>query len=203
MTLKPSLRNYLAAFWNDWGERMSGPPGVILMIVGFLIPNKNIGTATIFFGIICGLYATYRVWSGERNRVLELEKISRRDIERLAGGRFLQNTFICGGEVNICKRYRGKFEIDQLKDFDIVTARAPGNSWAEIRFSFNAPRGSGGKYAIYIRDGLGSVRAVESIYESQSVLLDQNAQFAIKVAYEELPMDDHTDLYVDLRSWTK
>lgn len=156
-------------------------------------------------GIGCGVFAAYRVWSTERTRVLQLEKISRGDLQRMLNGVFMGNTFILGGEGNFCKRYTRKFDLDQLcVEFDRVEARAPGNAIANIRFRLNAHREWSGKFYVCVRDGLGRVERVENIYDDKSIRLGNEGEFFVKlVKDDDVHVEDGNELWVTIESWTK
>ncbi|MBB5046095.1 hypothetical protein HNR60_000837 [Rhodopseudomonas rhenobacensis] len=205
MTARPSALAFLKAFWADWGERMSGPASVPLMIAALFIPDRYVAIGTGVLGIACGIFAAYRVWSNERNRVLDLEKISRVDLQRMLNGMFMGNTFMLGGEINLCKQYKGKFALDQLcVNYDRVEARAPGGAVARIRFKLNARREWSAKAHVIVRDGLGQVERVENIYEPMSILLGDNGEFFVKLERDEsVVFEDGTELWVDLETWTK
>lgn len=205
MTARPSVLAFLKAFWADWGERMSGPASVPLMIAALFIPNRCVAIGTGVLGVACGIFAAYRVWSNERDRVLDLEKISRADLQRMLNGMFMGNTFMLGGEINLCKQYKGKFALDQLcVAFDHVEARAPGGAVAHIRFKLNARREWSGKVCVIVRDGHGQVERVENIYEPMPILLGDNGEFFVKLDRDEsVVFEDDTELWVDLETWTK
>lgn len=205
MTARPSPWEFLKAFWADWGERMSGPASVPLMIAALIIPNRYVAIGTGLLGIGCGIFAAYRVWSNERSRVIELEKISREDLQRMLNGMFLQDTFILGGEINLCKQYKGKFALDQLcLEFDRVDVRAPGGAVARILFKLNAHREWSGKIHVMVRDGRGQVDRVENIYEAKPIMVGSNGEFFVKLARDEgVEFEDSTELWVTIDAWTK
>ena len=205
MTARRSPWEFLKAFGADWGDRMSGAPSVPLMLLALFIPNRYVAIGTGLLGIGCGVYAAYRVWATERSRVLELEKISRADLQRMLNGMFLENTFILGGEINLCKQYKGKFTLDQLcLDFDRVDARAPGGSVAKIGFRLNAHREWSGKIYVTVRDGRGQIARVDNIYEPRPILLGPNGEFFVKLARDEgVEFEDSTELWVTIEAWTK
>lgn len=202
---RPSPREFLRAFGADWGERMSGPLSVPLMLAALFIANHYAAIGTGLLGIACGVFAAYRVWANEQFRVLELEKISRADLQRMLNGMFMGNTFMLGGEINLCKQYKGKFALDQLCiEFDRVEARAPGCAVADIKFSLNAHREWSGKFHVMVRDGRGQVERVENIYERKPVLLGPNGEFFVKLARDDgVEFDDSTELWVEIETWTK
>lgn len=144
---------------------MSGPLSVPLMLAALFISNRYAAVGTGVLGIGCGVYAAYRIWARERNGVTELEKISRTDLERMLNGRFLGDTFILGGEINLCKQYKGKFGLDQLcLGFDRIDVQAPGGSTALIEFQLNARREWSGKICVMVRDGREKIARVDNIY---------------------------------------
>ena len=205
MAAIPSLWTFARAFGADWGERMSGPASVPLMIAALFIPNHYIAIGTGLIGIACGIFAAYRVWSSERNHVVELEKINRADLQRMLNGMFLENTFILGGEINLCKQYKGKFALEQLcLDFDRVDVRAPGGSVARIGFRLNTQREWNGKIQVIVRDGRGRVERVENIYEAMPVFLGDNGEFFVKLARGDgIEFEDGTELWVTIDAWSK
>lgn len=184
---------------------MSGPLSVPLMLVALFISNRYAAISTGILGIGCGVYAAYRVWATERNRVAELEKISRADLERMLNGRFLRNTFILGGEINLCKQYKGKFALDQLcLNFDCVEVPAPGGSTATIEFQLNARREWSGKIYVMVRDGREKIARVDNIYAPMPIFLGPNGEFFVKLARGEgVDFEDGIALSVTLRTWTK
>lgn len=205
MTAKPSALAFLKAFWADWGERMSGPASVPLMLLALFISDKGVAIGTGSLGIACGAFASYRVWSKERSRVAELEKISRADLQRMLNGVFMGGTFMLGGEINLCKQYKGKFALDQLCDgFDRVEARAPGGAVAGVRFKLNERREWSGKVHVLVRDGRGQVARVENVYEPMPILLGDQGEFFVKLARDKsVVFEDGNELWVYLETWTK
>jgi hypothetical protein len=201
----PSLSEFARSFWADWGERMSGPVSVPLMIAALFIPNRYAAIGTGVLGIACGVFAAYRVWANERTYVNELEKISRADLQRMLNGMFLGNTFMLGGEINLCKQYKGKFALDQLcLDFDRVEAQAPGNALADIKFKLNARREWSGKVHIMVRDGCGQVERVENIYEHKPIQLGASGEFFVKLACDGgVVFEETTEFWVEIETWTK
>ena len=184
---------------------MSGPASVPLMIAALFIPNRFIAIGTGLLGIACGVFAAYRVWSKERSRAIELEKIDSTDLQRMLGGVFMGNTFVLGGEINLCKQYKGKFALDQLcVDFDHVEARAPGGAVARVRFKLYAGREWANKVHVIIRDGCGLIARVENMYEPVPISLGDNGEFFLKVARDDsVEFEDGNELWIDLVSWTK
>lgn len=201
----PSPREFTKAIWTNWGQRMSGPLSVPLVLASFWISNHYIGAGFSLLGVGCGIFAAYRVWSTERSRVVELQKITRADLQRMLNGVFMGNTFMLGGEINLCKQYKGKFALDSLcVGFDRVEARAPGGAVAGIRFKLNAHREWSGKMHVIVRDGRGQVARVENIYEPMPILLGDNGEFFVKLSRDEsVVFEDGTELWVDLETWTK
>jgi hypothetical protein len=175
------------------------------MLLALFIPNRYVAIGAGLLGMGCGMYAAYRVWATERSRVMELEKISCTDLQRMLNGMFLENTFIIGGEINLCKQYKGKFALDQLcLDFDRVDARAPGDSVAKIGFRLNAHREWSGKIYVMVRDGHGKIARVDNIYKAMPILLGPNAEFFVKLARDEgVEFEDSTELWVTIEAWTK
>ena len=175
------------------------------MIGALIISNRYVAILTGILGIACGIFAAYRVWSNERNRVLDLEKISRGDLQRMSNGMFMGNTFMLGGEINLCKQYKGKFALDQLcVAFDRIEVRAPGGAVARIMFVLNARPEWSGKLHVIVRDGRGQVERVENIYEPMPILLGDNGEFFMKVVRDEsVAFGDTNQLSVDLKTWTK
>lgn len=184
---------------------MSGRASVPLMLSALFIQNFYIAIGTGVLGIGCGMYAAYRVWATERARVTVFERVGRADLERMLNGKFLGSTFVLGGEVNLCKQYKGKFALDQLcLDFDRVDVRAPGDSIATIGFQINARRDWSGKIDVMVRDGLGTIARVDNIYEAVPVMLGANGEFFVKLLREEgVAFEDGTALWVTVKAWTK
>lgn len=205
MTAQPSPWEFLKAFGADWGERMSGPVSVPLMILALFIPNLYVAIGTGVLGIGCGVYAAYRVWATERKCVMVLEKVGRADLERMLNGKFLGNTFILGGEINLCKQYKGKFALEQLcLDFDRVDTRAPSDSLATIGFRLNARREWSGKICVMVRDGRGTIARVDNIYEPMRIVLGPNGEFFVKLLRGEgVDFEEGTALWATISAWTK
>ncbi len=70
---KPSLWNFGLAFRELWFAAMSGGASVPFAFLAVILDNKY---AQIIFGsmaFVCAWFAAYRVWKGEREKVLELE----------------------------------------------------------------------------------------------------------------------------------
>lgn len=205
MTARPSPREFLKAFGADWAQRMSGPASVPLMLSGLVIPNRYVAIGTMLLGIGCGVFASYRVWAKERSCVIDLGRISHPDLERMLNGKFLGNTFILGGEINVCKQYKGKFTLDQLcVDFDRIDVCAPGNSIATIEFRLNTRREWSRKISFLVRDGCGTIARVDNIYEPLRILLGQRGEFSVKLLRGEgVNFEDSMQLWVAIRDWTK
>jgi hypothetical protein len=134
---------------------------------------------------------------------LDRQKLDRKDVEHLLFGRFLGSTFMYGAEITLCKDYKGKFEIEQLRDFDTVSVRAPSKSLAHIKLQFFHSR-EGGKYLFRYRDGDNKTTSVSDIYETQIIGLDEKSCFGLKLITDEnFPLDDNSLVRVTVKSWTR
>jgi hypothetical protein len=108
-----------------------------------------------------------------------------------------------GAEITLCKDYKGKFEIEQLREFDVVSVRAPRKSLAHIRFQFFHPR-EGGKYLFRYRDGDNKTTSVSNIYETHKILLDGKSCFGLKLTTDEdFPLDDNSLVRVTVEAWSQ
>jgi hypothetical protein len=136
---------------------------------------------------------------------LDQQKTDRWDLQHMLGGMFLDKTFMYGGDFTLCKNYQGKFQLELLiSDFDMISVRAPRNSWAGIRFQFSNARQEPGKYAFYYLDGFGKQSRIENIYERHSIYLDNQSRFGLKLVRDEaFKIGDNASLLVGVESWTK
>ena len=204
MAERPSLWNFARAIWSHWGERMSGPASVPLMLMALFIPNQALAIATGLVGIACGLLAAYRVWAVERNRVIELEKIDRQDLEHMLNGLYLGDTFMYGGEWMLCMQYSDKFELDRIKNrFDMIQVPAPKNSFVTLRFQYLNGHDGVGNHAFYILDGNGQEKLID-IYRPPEIYLDGQWRFGLKLVCDAAyQIDDAASLWVGVKTWTK
>jgi hypothetical protein len=133
---------------------------------------------------------------------LDRQKIDPRDLAHLLSGAFLGSTFIYESKIVLCKDYKGKFEIEQLKEFDAISVRAPRKSLAHIRLQFFHPR-EGGKYLFRYRDGDNKTTSVSNIYETQKIVLDRKSCFGLMLTMDEnLPLNDNSLVRVSVEAWT-
>jgi hypothetical protein len=68
-----SARRFLAALWDDWGSRVTGPLSVPLTIFAFYAPTAAQKTAWGALAATSVLIASYRVWAKEYSRRSEAE----------------------------------------------------------------------------------------------------------------------------------
>jgi hypothetical protein len=89
---KPSPWSFLRAFSYHWSDYMTGAPSIFLVLVGVLLPlvgyqDKTtvtiISVGTGLTGILCGVFAAYRVWQRERQAVLTTQQKIVELIDRL------------------------------------------------------------------------------------------------------------------------
>jgi len=66
----PSPKGFIKAFGHHWADYASGAPSVPLTFAALFISNKWAAIGTGLLGIACGVFAAYRVWSSERQRLL-------------------------------------------------------------------------------------------------------------------------------------
>jgi hypothetical protein len=218
-----------APFANDWQWVFGNPtvtailPGVIAGVAA--LPNTGwfdtsaehpiLGPLLIAFGafIFTWLVAFFvrlirapvELNRQKSQRVIDLEKVGRDDLQRMLGGMFLDKTFMYGGDSTLCKKYQGNFEIGLLRNgFDMISVRAPKNSWASIRFQFQNRRQEPDKYAFHYLDGNGRQSRIENIYEHLNIYLDEQARFGLKLVSDaEYKIDEAASLWVGVESWTK
>jgi hypothetical protein len=176
-------------------------------IVGPLIVAAGAFIVTWLFWLSIRLVrAPVELDQQKTERIFELEKIDRLDLQRMLGGMFVsQTTFMYGGDFTLCKRYQNNFEIELLtNNFDMISVRAPKNSLASIRFQFSNGRQGAAKYAFYYLDGHGKQSRIENIYEHQDIYLDAEARFGLKLVHDEgYKINENASLLVGIVAWTK
>jgi hypothetical protein len=134
---------------------------------------------------------------------LDRQKLDRADLEHLLFGRFLGSTFLYGAEITLCKDYKGKFAIEQLRDFDPVSVRAPGSSVAHIRLQFFHLR-TDRQYLFRLRDANKETKSVSDIYKAQEILLNEKSCFGLMLTTDEnFPLDDDSLVRVTVEAWTR
>jgi hypothetical protein len=205
MSEKPSILSFVRSFGASWFYYMSGAPGVLLMVAALVIPQHWLAIAVGVAGIACALTSAYLVWAAERKRVIELEQIDRTDLEHMIGGRFFdRHTFIYGGDITLCKDYKGPVQIGRLKtNFDTVQVRAPKNSVAGIMIQFFHGRGID-QYLFEYRDGNNRVVSITNIYDVQQIYLDGQSCFGLRLTLgEDFTLDEHSLVRVSIDHWTK
>lgn len=204
MAERPSLWNFTRAIWSHWGELMSGALSVPLTLAAFIIPNHTLAIATTLLGIFCGIMAAYLVWKVERNRVIELEKIDRQDLQHMLNGLYLGDTFMYGEEWTFCARYSHRFEFDRIKNrFDMIQVHAPKNSFVTLHFQYLNGREGTGNHAFYILDGNGQEKRID-IYRPPEIYLDDQWKFGLKLVCDDAyQIDDAASLWVGVKTWTK
>lgn len=205
MAEKPSILSFVHAFGARWFYYVSGAPGVLLTMGAPFIPQRSLAIATGVAGIAGALTSAYLVWAAERKHVIELEKIDHTDLEHMLGGRFFdRHTFIYGGDITLCKDYKGSVQIGRLKaGFDAVKVRAPKNSVAGIMIQFPHRRGAD-QYQFEYRDGDNRVVSITNIYDVQQIYLDAQSCFGLRLAFgEDFEFDENSMVRVSVRYWTK
>jgi hypothetical protein len=137
-------------------------------------------------------------------RLDELEKVDRQDLQHMLGGRYFGNTFMYDAEITLCKKYDGKLDLEHLKGgFDMISVRAPKKAMANITFHFLNMRQEQ-QCRFYCRTGNGEEIAIDNIYECKSILLDDESRFGLKMICDERYLiDDNASLTVGIKSWAK
>jgi len=205
MTEKPSVPSFVRAFGARWFYYVAGAPGVLLTMGAPFIPQRSLAIATGVAGIAGALTSAYLVWAAERKHVVELEKIDHADLEHMLGGRFFdRHTFIYGGDLTLCKDYKGPVQIGHLKTgFDIVQVRAPKNSVAEIMIQFFHGRGAD-QYQFEYRDGDNRVASITNIYDARQIYLDRQSCFGLRLTLgEDFELNENSLVRVSVQTWTK
>ncbi len=204
MTEKPSIKEFLRALGGNWLNRMSGPASVPSAILAVFIPNRWGSISLLLLSLLCLIWTAYSIWRVERLRVIQLEKVDRRDLQRMLGGMFLnEREFLYRGEINLCADYRGKFAIESLRDnFALIQTRAPHDATAIIKLQFMNSRQLCREITFYVQDGEGQTRCIDDIYQLLYVRLDKNGAFRLKVVYSAAyEIDEHASLLVDLQGF--
>jgi hypothetical protein len=217
-----------APFANDWQWIFGSPtvtaiaPSIIAGIatipsIGWFDVNVEhpiLGPFLVAFGAFATtwfvaffarvVFAPVRLDKEKTEKIADLEKVDRNDLQRMLGGMFLGKTFMYGGDFTLCKTY-SKFEIELLLNgFDMISVRAPKKSWAGIKFQFQNARQDPGKYAFYYLDGEGQQSRIENIYERQSIYLDEQSRFGLKLVVDQAyKIADSASLLVGVETWTK
>ena len=95
---------------------------------------------------------------------LDRQKLDPKDLEHLLFGFFLARTFTYRSEIVLCKDYKGKFEIEQLREFDTIRVQAkkvfgaykasilPFTGRRQIRFPLSRLVQRDGRCERYLRD---------------------------------------------------
>jgi hypothetical protein len=205
MSAKPSIRSFARALRAQWAKYLTTAiVTALLMLVAAFLPDqiKFVTELILAAGI---LIVTYKIWAAEHARVIELEKIDRTDLEHMLGGRFIdRHTFMYGGEINLCKDYKGPVQIEHLKiGFDTVPVRAPKNSVAGIMVRLNHRRGAN-QYIFEYRDGNGNVTSITDPYEVQHIYLDAQSCFGLRLTLsEDFELDENSLVRVSVQTWAK
>ena len=149
--------------------------------------------------------ASYKATLPLRDRIRELEKVDRWDLQNMLGGMFMGDTYMYPTGMVWVKNYNGNFELERLKDdFDMLTVRAPRHSWVNLNFQFLNSRQDQKDYAFYLLDGAGKVRAIDDIYGRIGVFLDDQARFGLKLVTDEnYEIADAASLLVTVETWAK
>jgi hypothetical protein len=202
MAAKPSLISFVRAFSGHWFAAMSGPLGVMLAVAAVFITDHAFALCTGGAGLLCVVFASYRVWRSERIKVIQLEKVNQYDLQHMMGGRYLGDTFIYSADIaQCCRNYDTAFKMRELaKGFDVISVRAPRLAIANLKFSFMHERGA--LYKFYIKDRNGE-RPIEDIYGVILVALDDVASFSLKMSVEDDFAFEKSSLIISVYSWSK
>ena len=205
MSAKPSVLSFVRALRAQWAKYLTTAiVTALLMLVAAFLPDqiKFVTELILAAGI---LIVTYGIWAAEYARVIELEKIDRTDLEHMLGGRFVdRHTFMYGGDITLCKDYKGPVQIGRLKiGFDKVPVRAPKNSIAGIRIKFFHRR-SENQYLFEYRDGHNSVVSITNPYDAQQIYLDEQSCFGLRLTLaEDYELEENFLVRVSVETWTK
>lgn len=171
------------------------------------IQAASLFVLALFFSFIVQLIvAPVWLYNEARARIKRLEIVDPNDLEYLLYGFFFGDTFIYKGEITLCKKFEGKFEIEQLKNHFIdIPVRAPKNSWAQIKIRFsNARQNANSKYSFYYLNEENQPVLVEDIYEDQKIYVDNKSLFRLKFSCDEnYIIHDQATIQVTIISWTK
>jgi hypothetical protein len=139
------------AFANDWQWLF----GVPILAALLWIANRWFGEGTLSIGTdtvgtfiaafvafvitwLCALSARLlnapvKLDREKTARISQLEKVDAGDLEYLLHGFYFDDTFVYKSEITLCKEYKGRLEISQLRDnLTDIRVRAPKNSLARI-----------------------------------------------------------------------
>ncbi|MGO0789170.1 hypothetical protein ACTOWA_04815 [Herbaspirillum seropedicae] len=204
----------VAFVWAGWGVAGFFRDEIALLgdDQGLKVLNYALSIPLVWWGVIsAGLFliwlieSAYRVVQRQTDLIVELEKVDRSDLSHMLGGIYYENTFFYKGEITLCKQFKGKFEIEQLKDvFTEIPVRAPKYSWARIRLKWSNSDQLTAKYRFYIVDQDGNPKHIENIYEDLSIFLDDRSCFSLKLTYDEnYKIEETAELWVTVSSWRK
>jgi len=172
--------------------------------------NSLSGIILGFFLMIVArlLFAPYYIWSEDQDSINDLSKIDKSDLENMLGGRFIfQNTFLYGGDINICKRYEGKDKIMSLNNiYTIIKVMAPKNSLAQIKINTTYCSFCG-QCKFYCKSDNDNEVAVDDVcdpYGFFNVYLDDKSSFSLKmICRNSVTIEDNSVLLIEIKSWTK
>ncbi|MBV8622474.1 MAG: hypothetical protein JO174_03205 [Herbaspirillum sp.] len=195
----------IAAFYRDEIALLGDEPG-------FKVLNFILSISPVWQGMLVAAFllawlfeSSYRMSQRQEIVLDELSKVDRNDLCRMLNGFYYQNTFYYKAEVTLCKRFQGKFEIEQLRDvYTEIEVRAPKYAWATIRLRWSNSDQLNAKYQFYIQDGNGNLHQIENIYEDLPVFLNDKSTFSLKLDWDErYVIEEHADLLVTISSWRK
>lgn len=204
----------IAALWVLWGFAAFYRDEIALRgdEAGFKVLNFALSMPTVWWGLIAAVFilawlfeSSYRLSQRQKRILDELGKVDREDLSRMLGGLYYQNTFYYKAEITLCKQFKGKFEIEQLRDvFTEIEVRAPKYAWAQIRLKWSNGRQIDGKCKFYIKDQNGNPQPIDHIYQDLSVFLNDKSAFSLKLVWDEhYIIEEHAELWVTVSSWRK
>jgi len=199
----------IAGFFRDEIALLGDEQG--LKVLNYALSIPRIWWAFIAAGLVLVwlIESAYRAAQRQAELIEELGKVDRDDLCRMLGGAYWGDTFYCNvgtkAEITLCKQFKGKFEIEQLKDvYTKIPVQAPKHSWARIRLDLSNRDQLNAKYRFDILDQDGNPKHIENIYEDLSIFLDDKSCFSLKLAYDEnYKIEDTAELRVTLSSWRK
>jgi hypothetical protein len=167
----------------------------------------------IIFGILLLVFirfsfAPYYVWRKDQDAIYELLKIDKSDLENMLGGRFIfQNTFLYGGDINICKSYVGTKEIMSLNNvYTAVKVRAPKNSLAKIKINTTYCSFCG-QCRFYYKSNNKEEFFMDDACDPHGffdVYIDDNSRFFLKMICDDnITVENDSTLLIEIKSWTK
>jgi hypothetical protein len=204
MADKASIASFLYALRAQWSKYLTTVIVTAFLIFASAFLPDQVKFATELILVVGILIVTYWIWAAEREKVIELEKIDRTDLERMLHGRFFDRTFIYGAEIVLCKDYKGPVGIGRLRNgFDTIMVGAPKHSVAGIRIKFFHRRNAD-QYLFEYRDGNNRVVSISNIHEDQQIFLDGQSSFGLRLTMsEDFLLDEASLVRVTVATWTK